>query len=115
LEVDGALDVGRLLRPDEVELRLATYEAVEPVDERGDVRAAPAEPHHGLLQHEGPPPEGRERGRAEMDQVAAEAGVELGRELTGRGLHPRDPQGGPDGRAAGRARGVRGRRDLKRE
>ena len=41
LEVDGALDVRRLLGPDQVELGLSADEAVELGDERRDVRCPP--------------------------------------------------------------------------
>jgi hypothetical protein len=115
LQVDGALDVRRLLGPDQVELGLSTDEAVELGDERRDVRLPPPETHDRLLEGEDLAPEGRERGRAHVSDVGADAALELRRELTGGRLNPDDPQGGPDRCVAGSARGVRGSHETDRD
>ena len=82
LEMDGALDVRRLLRPDQVELGLTAHEAMDIVDERGDVGTAPPEPHHRLLEAQHLRPDGCEGGRAHVREVGGEARRELRRELT---------------------------------
>ena len=109
--MDRTLDVRRLLGPDRVELGLSSDESVEPGHERRDVRRPPPETHHRLLEGEDLAAESRERGRAHVSNVGADAGLELGRELTGGGLDPDDPQAGSD---AG-VRAVGGRREADRD
>jgi hypothetical protein len=82
LEMDGALDVRRLLRSDQVELGLTAHEAMDIVDERGDVGTTAPEPHHRLLEAQHLRPDRREGGRAHVREVGREARRELRRELT---------------------------------